>query len=601
MDTLVNDIDNIYPNIIDVYSANIHQFGEKGHVEYGWSRNIQEKIVQFHFQLTRTDENGMDQLRIILSDMLGTLKKLMESSVPNKKEIAKGYLSMLYKIIGHTRDIVAGKGEYALTYMMIYTWYEHYPILAQFALKYLVTLDNDSIQPYGSWKDIKYFCDYCVKMSSNKDHPLIQTAIRLTNDQLLKDYNNSLDPITVSHMSLAAKWVPREKSKYSWFYEALAKDYYKTFIVTATLPESSDKAINKCKMEYRKLLSSLNRKIDTLQIRQCEQVWSTIDFNKVTANSMLNQKTAFMNLKKNGEARYSDNVDRIKCASNFNKYIKRVVDGKIHAKGKRIDMVHFTKQAIEILDNPRYKNYPEDVVNNQNVEIDLLNAQWLNNSSQNDNLGKMIAMVDVSGSMNGDPLYAAISLGIRIAEKSVVGKRVLTFSSVPKWVNLDNCNDFVSQVETLRHSEWGTNTNFYAALNMILDSIIENKMPPENVQDMVLVVLSDMQIDDSERCDKKTLYTIIAEKYEAAGIRIHGKGYKPPHILFWNLRSTTGFPNISNQAHTSMMSGFSPVLLNSFCDQGITSLQSCTPWSKLEKSLENERYKIMRDKLDQII
>jgi hypothetical protein len=305
---------------------------------------------------------------------------------------------------------------------------------------------------------------------------------------------------------------------------------------------------------------------------------------------MLKQKTAFMNLKKNGEARYSNNVDRIKCASNFNKYIKRVVDGKIDAKGKRIDTVHFTKQAIEILDNP-----------SANTKRDLLNAQWLNNSSQNEKLGKMIAMVDVSGSMNGNPLYAAIALGIRIAEKSIVGKRVLTFSSVPKWVNLDNCNDFVSQVETLRHSEWGTNTNFYAALNMILDSIIENKMPPEDVQDMVLVVLSDMQIDDSDRCEKKTLYTIISEKYEAAGIRIHGKGYKPPHILFWNLRSTTGFPNISNQAHTSMMSGFSPVLLNSFCDQGITSLQSCTPWSKLEKSLENERYKIMRDKLDQII
>jgi hypothetical protein len=48
-----------------------------------------------------------------------------------------------------------------------------------------------------------------------------------------------------------------------------------------------------------------------------------------------------------------------------------------------------------------------------------------------------------------------------------------------------------------------------------------------------------------------------------------------------------------------MMSGFSPALLNLFCEQGIDALQSCTPWSLLERSLENERYKIMEDKLIQ--
>jgi hypothetical protein len=44
------------------------------------------------------------------------------------------------------------------------------------------------------------------------------------------------------------------------------------------------------------------------------------------------------------------------------------------------------------------------------------------------------------------------------------------------------------------------------------------------------------------------------------------------------------------------MSGFSPSLLNLFCEQGLDALQSCTPWSLLVKSLENERYKIMNDK-----
>jgi hypothetical protein len=50
-----------------------------------------------------------------------------------------------------------------------------------------------------------------------------------------------------------------------------------------------------------------------------------------------------------------------------------------------------------------------------------------------------------------------------------------------------------------------------------------------------------------------------------------------------------------------MMSGFSPALLNLFCDQGLNALQSCTPWSLLIKGLENDRYKIMENKLQEIL
>ena len=41
---------------------------------------------------------------------------------------------------------------------------------------------------------------------------------------------------------------------------------------------------------------------------------------------------------------------------------------------------------------------------------------------------------------------------------------------------------------------------------------------------------------------------------------------------------------------------FLPVL-NLFCEQGMSSLEACTPWFLLQRSLENDRYKIMRDKL----
>lgn len=93
----------------------------------------------------------------------------------------------------------------------------------------------------------------------------------------------------------------------------------------------------------------------------------------------------------------------------------------------------------------------------------------------------------------------------------------------------------------------------------------------------------------------------IQGSYQAAGIRVNGVPYKPPHILFWNLGSTSGFPSLANKPNASMMSGFSPALLNLFCEQGLDALQSCTPWSLLVKSLENERYQIMENKLNEIL
>ena len=48
MAALINALDNYTPS----------QSGEKGHLELGWSNSIKEKIVQFSFQLTRTDNTS---------------------------------------------------------------------------------------------------------------------------------------------------------------------------------------------------------------------------------------------------------------------------------------------------------------------------------------------------------------------------------------------------------------------------------------------------------------------------------------------------------------------------------------------------------------
>jgi hypothetical protein len=568
---------------LDTYTPT--QTGENGHVEYGWSNDIKEKIVQFSFQLTRTDKQQMTNLETILVDMLTVLKNKVESSSMVERSIGLEYLTVLYKMIGQTRDIIDGKGECALTYMMIYAWHSFNPVLALFALRCLVDYgDEGKTHQYGSWKDLKYFCEYCKNKGAVITNPLIQHSIQLMNDQLRKD-------VVATNLSLLTKWVPREKSTFGWLFTPLACDYFSSYIETAKTATSVSKAILKCKTEYRKLLSSLNKRLDTLQIKQCDKRWSQIDFNNVTSVSISKQTKAFLNKTKENEVR-SLEQDRIDCAEHYRAHIEKGKTGEVVIKGKRVGMESFTAQALTMIDNIGSET--------DQTEIDTLNLQWNDNATQTGALGKFVAMVDVSGSMSGAPMNAAIALGIRVAEKSSLGKRVLTFSSSPTWCNLSGVDTFVGMVKVLHRADWGTNTNFYAALGMILDAIIESKLEPEEVEGMVLAVFSDMQMDSAGSCDG-TLYDNIVEKYAEAGIRLHGKPFQPPHILFWNLRSDDGFPSLSSQNNVSMLSGFSPALLNLFCEQGIDALKDLSPWNTLLRGIEKERYNILGDKIAEVI
>ena len=590
MAALINKLDNYTPT----------QRGENGHFEYGWSNNIQEQICQFSSQLTRTKHDGVDALRVRLTDILNSLKSTIRStnSSDDEKKQARSYMCILYKLIAQTRDIIDGKGEYTLTYMMIYVWYTICsPSLAFFAVNSMAFL-NSNEHPYGSWKDLKYFCDYLMKSHNDVQltHPLIKHCCFLYNNQLRLDEIalSDTDENKSNSISLVAKWIPREKTRFGYLYECLAYDYYKEYISTSMTkdPVTQVKAMLKCKTSYRKLLAKLNAKIDTLQIKQCGKKWSEIDFNKVTSISISNQKKAFLNVKKDGKKR-SDEEDRIACAEHFKEHIQNAVkDKNKEVKGKRVGLTNFTSQAIQLIELRRVTG------DNNQIEHDLLNSQWRDNSSQNGKLGKMIAMVDVSGSMDGEPLHAAIALGIRVAEKSLLGKRVITFCNKPHWINLQHKDNFIDMVAEVNNAGFGLNTNFHAALDLILNAIVEAKLPSEDVEDMVLAIFSDMQIDEGDKCDKKVLYDTMKAKYAEAGMKVNGKPYNPPHILFWNLRSTSGFPTLSSQPNTSMMAGFSPALLNLFCSEGIESLQSSTPWSLLKKSLNLDRYKIMEDKFN---
>lgn len=142
---------------------------------------------------------------------------------------------------------------------------------------------------------------------------------------------------------------------------------------------------------------------------------------------------------------------------------------------------------------------------------------------------------------------------------------------------------------------WGMNTNFYSAMNMILDGIVETKMSASDVNELTLCVFSDMQFDGGSTHGYGSVRENLEHKYHEAGVKICGVGYKVPHIIFWNLRNTDGFPVLSYHEGYSMMSGNSPQLLNTFTDDGIGSLEQFTPWNVLVESLNNKRYVILEE------
>lgn len=578
------------------------QLGENNSLEYGWkSNNVQELITQFQFQLVRT--KNIEGLKREYENLL----KLVFIDNVNVE-----YIKVIYKLIGYTRDIVSGKGEYSLTYMLIselYNFADRYKdkvdkskieTLCKEVLKSLV-VSEDGEHPYGSYKDLKYFCNYHLKSSYernmysnniNKD-PLIEAVVALICERLKIDEESK-------NKSLLAKWIPREKSnKFGWITPIIAKQYYSEWFdnrINAMSDAQYKAATRKALTHFRQLISKLNKELNTVQVYQCSNNWKDINFDKnVTSITMRKQSNAFNMVNKRGKDRYispSKLSDRVECKRHYQEYLNQCRRGEKTVKGARVSLVDFVKDAINYLSSS-YNNPSTD-------ERDLLNMQWTENSKQNDSMGNMIAMVDTSGSMECDnclPLYSAIGLGLRVAEKSKLGKRVMTFSEKPCWVNLDGL-DFVDMVQKVRQAGWGMNTNFDAALDMILNTAIANNISPFEMQNFTLLICSDMQIDQCKTDYSGTMFNRIEKKYAEAGINsVYKTPYPLPHIVFWNLRSTTGFPSLSSTANTSMLSGNSPVLLNAFSENGCEMLKSLTPWNVLVNELNNNRY----NKLEKVV
>ena len=163
-------------------------------------------------------------------------------------------------------------------------------------------------------------------------------------------------------------------------------------------------------------------------------------------------------------------------------------------------------------------------------------------------------------------------------------------------MQLTDEQSFVEKAHIVKNAGWGTNTNFHLALDKIIEVLVEKEIHPLIVNKLIFAVFSDMQIDCSEHNIFDTMGESIQHKFVDAGMKTKWKQpYEMPHILFWNLKKTSGFPTTAYSKNVTFLSGYSSTLLNVFCTKGIDALRESTPATMLRDLLDTDRYNIVHD------
>jgi hypothetical protein len=619
-----------------------------------------DKVVDIYYRFIRPKgEHDILQFSETYEELLASLT---DSLTKNTDCVVhyKLILKMLYKLIAQTRDVCYGKGERDITYMMIYTWWKYYPDMGLFALYsmmfseynmknenksgFKLYIDTSNVyvphqNSYGCFKDVKYFCNYVRKYGdkriSNKNTLLCKYVITMLNQRVYDDYTEYCKNGTLP--SLACKWVPRENSKYDWIFEQMAIQWgYATnpHILSSVNLEQYDgmnvsfkyvKAVIKCKMIYRKVISQLSKLLDLPETKQCQNKWSEIDPVKLTIDAMFRNSNALFNIDNTFDYREPTIIDkdRRQCAANIKDHIF-ITDLSPQLKLEKLQRsyinqctftpMQFVKQAVKLA---ACKNTcgSNDIWQNVVYQIGLLNENWKKFSKRCNALELFIPIVDMSLSMvqSNDAIYNAIGMSCLIAEKSRIGQRIMVMDNVPTWVNLDGCGgDFVEMVETLyNYTSKNTVANILKTFDTIIRSIgnsNSNSGDSSSItygtgsgsgsgsgekMDLVFVVLTNQT--SFWKYENEMIHTLIVDLFTDAKIDI-------PHIVYWNCSASTSTghtddvptrPVSGTMAKSSMVSGTNAELLNHFSFIGWGDKYNNSAIDTLENILSSSRYDMM--------
>lgn len=303
--------------------------------------------------------------------------------------------------------------------------------------------------------------------------------------------------------------------------------------------------------EYRKLVTSIRRKLKLVETNLTNKEYQSIEFDKVPTKAMLKYRNCFYG----------------KCPKEYLEYLNSVKKGtkKINTKGLF---------AYEIVRNILYGTYSN--------EDELYDVMWNNQKDILDKCNKnILVMADTSGSMeypSNTPLANSIGLAIYVAERNtgIFKNHFITFSSKPvlQEIKGETITDKVKNIKCIVE-----NTNIDKAFKLLLETASNNNISQEEMPEFI-VIISDMEFDQGVYSKDGTNFSGWKKAFET-------KGYKLPKVIFWNVACDTyGVPVTKFEQDVAMISGFSTNVLENLFD-----IESYDPVKVMLKTLD--KYKIL--------
>lgn len=539
-----------------------------------------ELFHQIYIQLVRENDISSETKSI---DNYAFLIKFTHECITNEKE-KKEKLDLLIKLMIQTRDIVVGKGECLLFYYLFKQWlpYKMYYNYLYSVLYYLTHSNTVIDHPYGSWKDIKYLLYYC-KDELREGNEILQFAIYMA---VYESYNNK--------DSLVSKWLPREKSKkFGWLtpYFVLALHRYnKNFDYLHSIHNITKKQWNYMKMNYRKYISNLNQRLDTMEIALSRNR----DKQNIIDNILSNKSKGITskNIYKYHKSILKYSIDN-NLSINIFKFCKNINHIQIG------DIIHLVWNYIK--NDKKYNKEKEYILHlwnsyKQKVYLDLLSTG--DNTYKNDKQ-KIIPCIDLSYTMERNIFSIMTSIGycILLLEFSEY-KKILHLSCVSEWIEITNDDDIFTIVKKIYSLQSrGLESDIYKGLNLIHKEI-EMKQQNNNEYKMhKIIVFSDMlfHIPDIYTNNKSELYkntnthtyTPEVHRYIYEIFQLNNTHYLSiPMFYFWNMRQTSVFPFSSYMTNMFLLSGYSLYNISNILD-------NATIQSNNEEQRENKEVNII--------
>lgn len=307
------------------------------------------------------------------------------------------------------------------------------------------------------------------------------------------------------------------------------------------LGEKTRKAFGLTSKQYRKLLSYGRKKTKVLERIMSANEWEKIDFSKIPSRAGVIYRNAFARR------------DMIKA-----KYEAFAKDTETKVNASALYPHDIAHRAFEA--NRKGLGDPDRL---------MLQKYWENLPNYyGDNIENGIAVVDVSGSMTGVPMEAAVSMGAYIADKAhgPFANHFITFSGHPELVKFEGA-DITDKLCRCIGADWGMNTNIEAVFDMLLSTAMKQSVKPEDMPTRVYI-FSDMEFDKCVISNSTGRdgwgygmhSDAIQTLFESMKAKWARYGYKMPSCIFWNLNArNNNIPAIGDGF--SYVSGFSPVMI----------------------------------------